>query len=146
MPDPLNDAVRRQMQRMPRRDTSPELALRRELHARGLRYRLRVDRLPGRPDVVFPGARLAVFVDGCFWHACPEHAVMPKNNRDWWMAKLEGNVARDRRKDEALLQLGWTPFHVWEHDVPTPAADAVEAVWRRLPNRVARRRQDVGPL
>ncbi|MFD0482351.1 very short patch repair endonuclease [Kineococcus sp. GCM10028916] len=130
------------MQRMPRRDTGPELALRRELHARGLRYRIGVRGLPGRPDIVFTAARLAIFVDGCFWHSCPEHAVVPRNNRGWWSEKLATNVARDRRKDAALLEIGWTPLHVWEHDVPGVAADAVEQAWeaRRTAGQARRRR------
>ncbi|WP_367641310.1 very short patch repair endonuclease [Kineococcus endophyticus] len=138
--------MRRQMQKMPRRNTKPELALRHELHARGLRYRLGADRLPGRPDLVLTSVKLAIFVDGCFWHLCPQHAVVPKNNRDWWIAKLQANVARDRRKDEALSLMGWTPVHVWEHDIPTPGADVVEALWRQRRLRLARPREVVGPV
>jgi DNA mismatch endonuclease (patch repair protein) len=124
-PKPLDAAVAAQMSRMPRRDTKPELQIRRLLHARGLRYRVDDKRLPGRPDIVFAGARLAVFVDGCFWHACPEHGVLPKNNRDWWQAKLAATVGRDRRKDENLWMLGWDVLHVWEHEDAVSAADRV---------------------
>jgi DNA mismatch endonuclease (patch repair protein) len=119
------------MSRMPRRDTKPEVALRRELHRRGLRFRLHLQ-LPGRPDVGFTRARLAVFVDGCFWHACPQHGTLPKNNREWWAAKLTANVARDRSKDEQLAALGWVAIHVWEHDPVAAAADEIEAAWRSL--------------
>lgn len=126
-PRPLDAAVTAQMSRMPRRDTKPELQIRRLLHARGLRYRVDDRRLPGRPDIVFAGARLAVFVDGCFWHACPQHGVLPKNNRDWWQAKLVANVERDRRKDENLGVLGWDVLHVWEHEKPIEAAERVAA-------------------
>lgn len=117
--------VSSQMSRMPRRDTKPELQIRRLLHARGLRYRVDDKRLPGRPDIVFAGARLAVFVDGCFWHACPEHGVLPKNNREWWRVKLAANVERDRRKDENLWTLGWSVLHVWEHEQPLVAAERI---------------------
>lgn len=118
------------MRRMPRRDTRPELALRSELHRRGLRFRIHAAGLPGRPDVVFTRARLAVFVDGCFWHGCPQHGVLPKSNREWWRAKLDRNIERDREKDEALVELGWRPMHVWEHEAPEEAADRVETAWR----------------
>lgn len=95
-------------------DTGPELRLRRALWARGLRYRLGSD-LPGRPDLVFPGARLAVFVDGCFWHGCPWHYTAPAGSWEFWAAKLRGNVERDLRVDAALRASGWAPLRVWSH-------------------------------
>lgn len=115
---------------MPRAATGPELALRRELHRRGLRFRVNHPGLPGRPDIAFTRAKVAVFVDGCFWHACPQHGTMPRHNRDWWRAKLDRNVARDRRKDAALGELGWSVLHIWEHESAVSAADRVEAAWR----------------
>jgi DNA mismatch endonuclease (patch repair protein) len=129
-PVPKSAGVSAQMSRMPRSSTKPELMLRRALHARGLRFRLHRRDLPGTPDIVLPRARLAVFVDGCFWHACGEHGTLPKNNREWWAAKLARNVERDREKDEALRTLDWLPLHVWEH---TPVEEMVELVvntWR----------------
>ena len=114
---------------MPRVDTKPELALRRELHSRGLRFRLHAP-LPGRPDIALTRARIAIFVDGCFWHVCPEHFTAPKNNRDWWKAKLDANVARDRRSDASLEALGWAVVHVWEHEVISVAAGRIELMWR----------------
>lgn len=114
---------------MPRRDTAPELALRRELHHRGLRYRVNFRPLPGTPDIAFTRAKLAVFVDGCFWHRCPQHGALPKNNREWWRAKLEATVARDIRKDGQLHEMEWTPIHVWEHELPAVAADRIEELW-----------------
>ena len=123
------------MSRMPRRDTGPELALRSELHQRGLRFRVHDTSLPGRPDIVLTRARVAVFVDGCFWHACPDHGVLPKSNRDWWRAKLDRNAERDREKDADLDELGWLPVHVWEHEHVIEAADLIEAVWRRRTGR-----------
>ncbi len=95
-PTPLNDLVHDQMSRMPRRDTKPELALRRELHRRGLRFRVDYRDVPGRPDIALTRARIAVFIDGCFWHRCPLYCRVPKNNRQWWRAKLDRNAERDR--------------------------------------------------
>ncbi|MFV2105893.1 very short patch repair endonuclease [Micromonospora sp. LOL_015] len=132
LPVPLDAATSARLRRQPCTSTKPELLLRRELHRRGLRFRIHDARLPGRPDVVFTRARLAVFVDGCFWHRCPEHGTLPRNNRDWWQAKLDRNVARDRAKDAALADLGWAVLHVWEHEATAAAADRVEAQWRRL--------------
>jgi DNA mismatch endonuclease (patch repair protein) len=79
-----------------------------------------------------------VFVDGCFWHSCPDHRVFPKNNRDWWRDKLERNVARDREKDAQLDLMGWVVVHVWEHDDPAVAADAIERLWRSRRQLAAR--------
>ncbi|MGC4862808.1 very short patch repair endonuclease [Micromonospora sp. DT41] len=129
-PTALNAAVSAQMSRMPRTRTKPEMSVRRELHRRGLRFRVNHPGLPGRPDIAFTRARLAVFVDGCFWHLCPQHAVLPKNNATWWREKLQRNVQRDREKDEALAALGWTVLHVWEHEDPVAVAEIVEQLWR----------------
>jgi DNA mismatch endonuclease (patch repair protein) len=117
-----SEAVSAQMRRMGRRNTAPELALRSELTSRGLRYRLHRRDLPGTPDLAFVTARVAVFVDGCFWHGCPEHGVMPKANRDWWQSKLAANQTRDKKNDRALVDAGWLPVHVWEHEDPAVAA------------------------
>jgi DNA mismatch endonuclease (patch repair protein) len=138
-PIPLNTAVSAQMKRMPRSSTRPEILIRRELHRRGLRFRVNHPRLPGRPDIAFTAARMAVFVDGCFWHSCPDHRVFPKNNRDWWRDKLERNVARDREKDAQLDLLGWIVVHVWEHQNPVEAADAIEQLWRSRRQLATRR-------
>lgn len=113
-------------------DTGPELRLRRALWARGLRYRLGSD-LPGRPDLVFPGARLAVFVDGCFWHGCPLHYTAPAGSWDFWAAKLRGNVERDLRVDAALRERGWTPLRVWAHALADVDAVAEAIVARVRP-------------
>ena len=124
------DAVRRRMSRQKARDTGTEIALRRALHAQGLRYRVHRRPVPGvrrEADVVFTRARLAVFVDGCFWHGCPDHATWPKNNADFWRAKIEGNQARDRDTDARLAAAGWRVLRVWEHEDPTTAARRVQA-------------------
>jgi DNA mismatch endonuclease, patch repair protein len=122
------DALRR-MTRQRRRDTVPELALRRALRDRGLRYRVHRRPLPTvrrEADVVFSRARVAVFVDSCFWHACPTHATWPKANAEWWREKLEANVARDRDTDSRLEAEGWHVIRVWEHEDPVEAAATIE--------------------
>ena len=121
------------MSRLGQRDTAPELALRSELHRRGLRFR--VDRRPvagirTRADLVFPGPKVAVYVDGCFWHGCPDHGTMPKANAEFWKPKLARNQERDREIDEALAADGWTVVRVWEHEDPRAAADRVERAVR----------------
>jgi DNA mismatch endonuclease (patch repair protein) len=115
--------------------TAAELALRRELHRRGHRYRVDLTPLPGlrrRADIVFPRARVAIFVDGCFWHSCPEHATVPKHNQAWWQTKLAGNVDRDRDTDHRLTQSGWIVLRVWEHEPASAAADRIEELLRGL--------------
>lgn len=109
-------------------DTTPERALRAALHARGMRFFKNRRPEPGvkcRADIVFPTERIAVFVDGCFWHRCPEHGVSPRANSDYWRAKLDRNVARDRRDDRALSAARWTVIRVWEHEDAQKAADAI---------------------
>ena len=110
--------------------TQPELQLRRALHRRGLRYRVQF-RVPGLPrrrvDVAFTRAKVAVFVDGCFWHACPQHCILPKANRDWWVWKFEVNRTRDADTDERLATLGWTVVRAWEHEDPEAVADLVQS-------------------
>ena len=122
------------MQNAKRRDTRPELALRSELHRRGLRFFVDRPPLPGirrRGDIVFPRARVAVFVDGCFWHGCPEHGTWPKENADWWRGKIEANKRRDRDTDARLTAAGWTVIRVWEHEDLTQAADHIVETVRR---------------
>ncbi|MCD2108003.1 very short patch repair endonuclease [Rhodococcus erythropolis] len=124
--DPATSA---RMSAQRRRDTKPEIAIRRELHRRGLRYF--VDRAPvkgvrRRADLVFPRRKVAVFVDGCFWHSCPQHATFPKNNAQWWTDKLAANVVRDRDTDARLAEQGWTVIRIWEHEDPLVAAERVQ--------------------
>jgi DNA mismatch endonuclease (patch repair protein) len=117
------------MRQVRRRDTGPELRLRSELHRRGLRFRVDVPVpfLPRhRADVVFGPAKVAVFIDGCFWHGCPVHGVVPKSNSAWWKAKIESVRLRDSRTDAAFRAHGWTVLRVWEHVDPVEAADRVE--------------------
>ncbi|KRC37591.1 hypothetical protein ASE15_05695 [Oerskovia sp. Root22] len=114
-----------------RRDTAPELALRRELHARGLRYRVTYP-VPGQRrrtiDVAFTRVKVAIFVDGCFWHGCPDHATTPRSNSAWWVGKLAANRARDEDTDLALSDMGWTVVRVWEHEPVSDAASRIETV------------------
>jgi len=128
-PQPTNADVSRRMRRNPRRDTGPELALRSELHRRGLRFRKDLPlRLPSRvvrPDIVFTRSRVVIFVDGCFWHACPIHGNQPRANTDYWGPKLARNVARDRVVDESLKAAGWRVVRSWEHEEPSEVADRV---------------------
>lgn len=131
---PLTDArTSLRMSRQRRRDTDAEMALRRLLHARGLRYRVH-RALPGMPrrqaDLMFPSQRVVVFVDGCFWHGCPKHKTEPKKNGTWWAAKLARNVERDQETDVYLRDLGWTVLRIWEHEDPGCAAERVEAAVR----------------
>lgn len=131
----VTEAIRRTMQANRGRDTGPELAVRSILHARGLRFRvnqpLPFDRRR-RADLTFSRARLFVFVDGCFWHGCPDHFVEPRTRRDFWLDKIRGNQSRDIDTRHRLEELGATVLRVWEHDDPTAAADAIEATYRSI--------------
>ena len=115
------------------RDTGPEIRLRSALHRAGLRFRKNkrpVRSLRCQADIVFPRYKLAVFVDGCFWHGCVQHARRPSEgarNREYWLAKLDRNVARDRRNDEQLLAAGWRVLHIWEHEELAEALEKVRA-------------------
>lgn len=118
-----------------RRDTKPELAIRRLLHARGLRYRVDVplefDRRR-RADIVFPAAKLIVFIDGCFWHGCQEHYSVPVTNAEFWATKRAKNVQRDEETTDILTGSGWTVKRYWEHEEPRAVADDVQATYLRL--------------
>lgn len=122
-----------QMQRT--RDTAPEIAVRRLLHGMGFRYR--VDRAPlpklrRRADIVFGPAKVAVFIDGCFWHGCPEHGRREtRANPAYWSGKIARNQARDADTDSRLLEAGWVPVRVWENERPQTAADRIAAILRQ---------------
>lgn len=121
-----------------RRDTAAEIAVRHNLHARGLRYRVAFP-IPGQRrrtiDVAFTRAKVAVFIDGCFWHGCPEHGRRPRSNSEWWRTKLAANQARDRDTDRVLHELGWTVIRVWEHEPAGHAAERVAEVLHRPTGR-----------
>jgi DNA mismatch endonuclease (patch repair protein) len=127
---------RRNMQANRRRDTKPEVAVRRLLHARGLRYRcdfpLVVEGSRVRPDIVFTRAHVAVFVDGCFWHACPDHGRQPRVNDGYWRPKLQRNKERDERNTSALRNAGWIVIRAWEHESAESIADRIEGAVRQV--------------
>ena len=122
--------VSARMSTLRRRDTAPELELRRLLHAAGLRYRVAYP-VPGRPrrsiDVAFTRRKVAVFVDGCFWHGCPEHGTRPTANSLWWSAKLAANQARDADTSALLVDQGWIVIRVWEHDRAEAVVERITA-------------------
>jgi DNA mismatch endonuclease (patch repair protein) len=114
--------------------TAPEILLRSELHKMGLRFRVNRRPIPGlrrNADIVFGPARVAVMVDGCFWHSCPIHRTSPKSNAEWWTEKLRKNEIRDKETDERLAAEGWQAVRVWEHEDPRVAARRVETVVRK---------------
>nr|BFD94238.1 very short patch repair endonuclease [Kitasatospora sp. Xyl93] len=120
--------IRARMSKQRNHDTGIEVALRRTLHAAGLRYRVHRKPLKGvrrEADVLFGPARIAVFVDGCFWHGCPEHATWPKNNAEFWREKIEKNRARDIDTDARLAEAGWLSVRVWEHENAAEAAERI---------------------
>lgn len=124
-PPSSSAGVSQRMRKQATRNTGTELQLRRTLHALGLRYRLHQRLLPGsrrEVDIVFTKAKVAIFVDGCFWHSCPDHGSIPNSNSHWWEDKLYENRRRDERTDMDLAEAGWTVARVWEHENPTHAA------------------------
>jgi DNA mismatch endonuclease (patch repair protein) len=136
-----NDAMRRRMQAQRSRDTAPEIALRRALYAMGLRYRVHQRPLPSlrrQADIAFRGARVAVFVDGCFWHGCEQHGRRVHRVNEWyWPEKIERNRHRDRDTDAQLAAAGWQVIRVWEHERP-------DVVARRVARTVIQRRRSRG--
>ena len=128
-PPASSERVRRQMSLQRTTGTAPERAVRAELHRRGLRYRLHrrlVDGVRRNVDIVFGPTRVAVMIDGCFWHSCPQHATQPKAHAEWWREKLSRNVERDRQTDRLLTADGWLVLRFWEHQNPTKVADTIE--------------------
>jgi DNA mismatch endonuclease, patch repair protein len=125
------------MSRIRGKNTRPEMRLRLALWAVGLRYRIHA-RLPGRPDVVFPSARVAVFVDGCFWHGCPDHGVKPKTNAQFWEEKIASNAARDRRNNAALQEAGWSIVRIWEHELRGDLTGVVRRIRKLVVSRRSR--------
>ncbi|MFQ6170948.1 very short patch repair endonuclease [Oryzobacter sp. R7] len=126
----------RNMAAIRRTDTQPELALRSALHRAGLRFRkdlrLECGGMHPRPDIVFTRAKVAVFVDGCFWHSCPEHSNPPTSNPDYWGPKLARNAQRDQQHDAALVEAGWTVIRIWEHEDVAAAAHRIALAVRRM--------------
>lgn len=130
-PEAGSPAIRAKMQAQKAKDTKPEMQLRRALHARGLRFRVDA-KLPeaGRrtADIAWAGRRIAVFVDGCFWHGCPDHFVLPKSHSRWWQEKIQRNRDRDEDTTRMLLDQGWTVIRIWEHAATSDAASFVQNI------------------
>ena len=125
---PSSPQASRRMARVRQKGTAPEVALRQELYRSGLRYRVNfvVLKKPRRvADLAFPGLRIAVFVDGCFWHGCPRHATWPKQNAEFWKQKIEANRLRDADTNVRLRDGGWTVLRIWEHEPPIESSKAV---------------------
>jgi len=125
VPEPSSPDAKRRMETQARRDTAPEIAIRSAVHKRGLRFwvdRRPLPKLRRRADLVFPRARVAVYIDGCFWHGCPSHGTWPKANADWWRNKIKTNQLRDADTDRQLEGEGWLAIRVWEHEDPEKAA------------------------
>ncbi|MEW1796896.1 very short patch repair endonuclease [Streptomyces niveus] len=128
-------ARRRNMQAIRSRDTKPERVIRRLVHARGLRYRVAAKPIPDlrrTADLVFRPVKVAVFIDGCYWHGCPEHYVSPKTNSGYWSDKVKGNMARDQDTNQRLTEAGWTVLRFWEHESPDGCALKITQTVTRL--------------
>lgn len=137
-PEPSKPSTSVVMQGNHRRDTRPEVQVRSELHRRGYRFRkdflIATSDVRVRPDIVFTRWKLAVFLDGCFWHQCPEHGNLPRTNSEYWIAKLGRNVQRDRNVDASLGASGWVVLRIWEHETPVTAAEQIAAALGSLRN------------
>jgi DNA mismatch endonuclease (patch repair protein) len=131
-PTPTSADVTKRMRANRRTDTKPEIAVRSALHALGLRFRkdhpIRLEHRIVRPDIVFTRHKLAIFIDGCFWHCCPTHGNIPKANSAYWQPKLARNVARDEAVDRELTAAGWQPIRAWEHEQPAEVAARVLSI------------------
>jgi len=127
------DALKR-MKNQRQRDTYPEIRLRSILHRMGFRYRTHLEPISGLricADILFPKIKIALFVDGCFWHSCPEHGTVPKANRQWWKQKLATNVERDEKREKTLQSKGWTVIRIWEHEDPEIASQNIAKAVRQ---------------
>lgn len=142
---PSSPVVSARMSKQLSKDTAAELAVRKLLHAAGLRYRVEYP-VPGMPrrriDVAFTSIKLAVLIDGCFWHGCPEHATQPKSNAQWWRQKLDRNMARDSETTEHLVAAGWEVLRFWEHEAPDVVALSIAAAVRRRREATLQRRSE----
>jgi len=128
MADVLNPTQRSYcMSRIKGKDTKPELILRKALWSNGLRYRLK-NKLPGRPDIIFRARKIAIFVDGCFWHGCPDHCQIHKTNQPFWESKLSKNKSRDKEVNRVLENVGWSVIRFWEHDVRNDLSNCVKRI------------------
>ena len=120
------------MSRIKAKDTALELRLRRGLRKDGIKSYRVTNKLVGKPDLVFPSNKVAVFIDGCFWHRCPEHFIKPSTRIDFWVRKIDGNVKRDRLVDVELKKLGWYVLRLWEHEIRKNLISSVDKIGRTL--------------
>jgi DNA mismatch endonuclease, patch repair protein len=118
------------MSRIKGRNTKPEILLRKLLWREGYRYSLRGADIPGKPDLIFRKRKIVIFIDGCFWHRCPQHFQQPSNNADFWRKKIDSNVMRDRKVDKQLQADGWKVLRFWEHDLTKNPTSVVAIVKR----------------
>ncbi len=129
-PIPVKESTSRLMSKNKSKNTKPELVLRKEMWRNGVRgYRLHWKKAPGKPDIAFPGKKIAIFVNGCFWHRCP-HCLphLPKSNVDFWKNKFEKNVERDKKKREQLAQIGWETITIWECQIRDQLDDQIDRI------------------
>lgn len=132
-PEPSSESARNRMESQPQRDTVPEKRIRKIIHQMGLRYRIDYYPIPSirrKADLAFIGPKVAVFVDGCFWHGCPEHGTWPKANKAFWRDKIETNRRRDIDTNRRLMENKWLPVRIWEHEDPEKAARKIARVVR----------------
>ena len=129
-PVPFNENVSRVMSSNKAKNTKPELRLRKALYADGIRgYRLNWKKVPGRPDIAFPGRKISIFINGCYWHRCPHCELpLPKTNTEFWKEKFDKNIKRDKKKEKELLDLGWTVLVFWECKIKTNIKDCINKI------------------
>ena len=127
---PLNANVSRVMSSNKAKNTKPELEFRKALYADGIRgYRLNWEKVPGRPDIAFPGRKISIFINGCYWHRCPYCELpLPKTNTEFWKEKFDKNIKRDKKKEKELLDLGWTVLVFWECKIKTNIKDCINKI------------------
>lgn len=136
MADVFSKEVRSEvMSKIKSKDTTPEMKLRKELWARGYRYRIHY-KLPGKPDIVFVGKRIAIFVDGCFWHKCPKCYIKPKSNKKYWLPKIEKNVERDKKNTKLLENKGWKVIRIWEHEIKKDFIVVIDRIMSEHENKL----------
>ena len=133
-PRPLKESTSKVMRANKAKNTKPELLVRKALWENGVRgYRLNWKTVPGRPDIAYPGKKIAIFVNGCYWHRCPKcNLPLPKTNTDFWKEKFDKNVKRDKKKNDELLSLDWIVLVLWECDIKSDISNSIQKVKKVL--------------